>query len=466
MKCPAYPLYKPSGVDWLGDVPEHWEVKRLKWVGESIIGLTYSPTDLVSEGEGTLVLRSSNIQAGRIVLDDNVFVSAEIPRKLRTREDDILICTRNGSRNLVGKTGKISKRESGLTFGAFTAVFRSSANDYMFYVFNSGLFSFQAGLYQTSTIFQLTNGTINAFQIPLPDPAEQRAIAAFLDRETGRVDCLMAKKRELIERLKEKRAALISRTVTRGLPPAAARSAGLNPHPKLKPSGIEWLGDVPEHWNVMRLRFLVDGIVDTEHKTVEFELDGEYLVARTTNIRGGKLVFNDAKYTNEDGFREWTRRGKPQPGEILFTREAPAGEACIVPSSPKLCLGQRVVLLRVKQNALNSTFAIYSIYGGLAHEFIAALSAGSTVPHFNMSDISSIPFLVPAIAEQRAITDYLDRETTKIDRMVEKVEAAIECLREYRTALITAAVTGKIDVRGVRADNMSVTSGLTPSSHG
>ena len=125
MNAKPYPKYKSSEVEWLGEVPEHWEVKRLKWVGESIIGLTYSPDDVVTEGDGTLVLRSSNIQDGKIVLDDNVFVSSKIPRRLRTRPKDIVICTRNGSRALVGKTGMISEQESDLTFGAFTAVFRS-----------------------------------------------------------------------------------------------------------------------------------------------------------------------------------------------------------------------------------------------------------------------------------------------------------------------------------------------------
>ena len=283
MNLPVYPRTKPSGVEWLGDVPEHWEVNRLRWVGEAIIGLTYSPTDLVSESEGTLVLRSSNIQSGRIVLDDNVFVSTEIPPKLRTKANDIVICTRNGSRDLVGKTGKISARESGLTFGAFTAVFRSPANDYMFYVFNSGLFSFQAGLYQTSTIFQLTNSTINAFQIPLPPLHEQRAIAAFLDRETGRVDRLVAKKRELIERLKEKRTALISRTVTCGLPPAAARAAGFAENPPLKPSGLDWLGDIPAHWELAELRRFTKFITSGSRGWAEHYSDGGSIFVRIGN---------------------------------------------------------------------------------------------------------------------------------------------------------------------------------------
>ena len=323
MKRPAYPHYKSSGVEWLGAVPEHWEVKRLKWVGESIIGLTYSPTDVVSENEGTLVLRSSNIQGGRIVLNDNVFVSADIPRKLRTRADDILICTRNGSRELVGKTGKISDRESDLTFGAFTAVFRSPANAYMFYVFNSSLFSFQAGLYQTSTIFQLTNGTINAFQIPLPPSDEQQSIAAFLDRETGRIDSLLKKKRELIDRLKEKRNALISLTVTRGLPLVAARGAGLPENPLLKPTGVSWIGEIPAHWQVLPMTKYLAEKSDYRGKTPEKQPDGVFLVT-AKNVRMGFIDYDlSQEFVAPEDYDEIMRRGLPKIGDILFTTEAP-----------------------------------------------------------------------------------------------------------------------------------------------
>jgi type I restriction enzyme S subunit len=251
--------------------------------------------------------------------------------------------------------------------------------------------------------------------------------------------------------LKEKRTALISRTVTRGLPAEVAREFGLESHTRFKDSGIKWLGEVPEEWKVMPLKRLLESIIDTEHKTCPYYEYGQYLVARTTNIREGKLNLDGAKFTDEEGYREWTVRGKPKSGDILFTREAPAGEACIVPDTPLLCIGQRVVLFRTNLEKLNPDFALYSIYGGAARTFIEMKSLGSTVVHFNMSDIAMIPMLIPYLPEQTAIAAYLDRETTKIDTIIEKVESVIERLQEYRTALITAAVTGKIDVREATA---------------
>ena len=246
MSFPRYERYKDSGVEWLGEVPEHWGVKRLKFLGEAIIGLTYDPSEIVDENEGTLVLRSSNVQGGKIILNDNVFVRKNIPEKLITKAGDILICSRNGSRALIGKNAVIEKGSEAITFGAFMTIFRSTYNNYLSYVFNSSLFEFQSGSFLTATVNQLTVSNLYSFEIPLPFISEQEKIAAFLDRETAKIDALIAEQQRLIELLKEKRQAVISHTVTKGL----------NPDAPMKDSGVEWLGQVPEHWEVKRIKNL------------------------------------------------------------------------------------------------------------------------------------------------------------------------------------------------------------------
>lgn len=440
MKFPAYPKYKPSGVEWLGDVPKHWEVKRLKWVGESIIGLTYSPTDVVNEGEGTLVLRSSNIQGGRIVFDDNVFVSAEIPRRLRTRPNDIVICTRNGSRDLVGKTGKISERDAGLTFGAFTAVFRSSSNAYMFYVFNSSLFSFQAGLYQTSTIFQLTNGTINAFQIPLPPSDEQQAIADFLDAQTARLDALLSKRRALIEKLSEKRIALISRTVTRGL----------NPNVKLKSSGIEWLGDVPEHWQAKPLKYAASIKTGFAFSADEFTDEGIPVLRIGDITQDGRVDLSGAKFLPAD-FLGSNRDVIVRKHDIVMAMTgATIGKVGRYNFESPALLNQRVCIFRSNLET-DRNFLWFILNTEFYFEHVALTAFGGAQPNISDTELLACAVPFPPLAEQIAIVEFLDRETAKLDQMMEKVEAAIGKLQEYRTALITAAVTGKIDVRKATA---------------
>jgi len=205
---------KDSRIEWLGEIPEHWTVKKLKHIGEAIIGLTYSPNNIVDENEGTLVLRSSNLQNGGLYYGDNVYVNSYIPNKLITKSGDIVICSRNGSRKLIGKNAMIDKQSAGVSFGAFTSVFRSKQNPFVFYILNSSLFKYQSGRFMTTTINQLTTGTLNEFQIALPSDSEQSEIVNYLDDRTSKIDTLINKATKAIELLKERRTALISAVVT------------------------------------------------------------------------------------------------------------------------------------------------------------------------------------------------------------------------------------------------------------
>lgn len=210
---PTVPM-KDSGVEWLGHVPASWSVQRMKRLGKTQIGLTYDPSDVVDEDEGTLVLRSGNVQHGHIRLDDVVYVRTAIPPSLVTQVGDILICARNGSRNLIGKNAQISSGIAGASFGAFMSVLRSSIGDYLLLVLNSTIFKHQMGSFVTATINQLTNATLNNFEIPVPLRDEQLRIIRYLEREAAQIDALSAKADELIGVLKERRQALISAAVT------------------------------------------------------------------------------------------------------------------------------------------------------------------------------------------------------------------------------------------------------------
>jgi type I restriction enzyme S subunit len=253
------------------------------------------------------------------------------------------------------------------------------------------------------------------FRAPIPTFAEQRAIADFLDRETGKIDRLVVKNQELIEKLKEKRTALITRTVTRGL----------NPDARLKPSGIEWLGDVPKHWEVKRIRHLAllrsgDSITSTE-----IDAEGDYPVYGGNGLRG-----YTSRYSH-DGLYVLIGRQGALCGNINFAKgkfwasEHAVVVRPLVPFEP-VWMGELLRTMNLNQ------YSVSAAQPGLSVDMISALK---------------IP--VPSLPEQRAIAGFLDRETWKIDHLAAKVEEAIERLLEYRTALITAAVTGKIDVRPV-----------------
>ncbi|MEJ6981758.1 restriction endonuclease subunit S [Pedobacter sp. P351] len=206
---------KDSGVEWIGKIPNHWELKRLKFIGSAFGGLTYAPNNVVEENEGTLVLRSSNIQNGELSLKDNVYVNSKIPVKLTLKRGDILICSRNGSKNLIGKNICIDKDMEGSTFGAFMMIFRSPNWKFLKHYFNSSIFTSQSALFLTATINQLTTSTLNNFWIALPNSStEQNEISRFIDDKNREIDLIKKNAQQEIRLLKEYKTALISEVVT------------------------------------------------------------------------------------------------------------------------------------------------------------------------------------------------------------------------------------------------------------
>ncbi len=203
-----------SKIEWIGDIPKYWRIEKLKYIGKSIIGLTYSPNDVTDKENGIHVLRSSNIQNGKMDFGNNVYVNKEIPENLITQKGDILICSRNGSRKLIGKNILIDESNCNCTFGAFMTIFRSNMNKYLYFIFNSTLFSHQAGSFMTSTINQLTINAINNMKVPIPPKDEQQNIIEYLTIEVEKINTLKENVKKQIEKLKEYKKSLIYEYVT------------------------------------------------------------------------------------------------------------------------------------------------------------------------------------------------------------------------------------------------------------
>ena len=209
---PNVPL-KDSDIERIGEIPQHWEVSKIKYIGEARNGLTYSPQDMCDETKGTLVLRSSNIQNDTLCFEDNVYVDKEVDEELMMKEGDILICSRNGSAKLVGKCAIIPKHVNA-TFGAFMMRFRSILNrKFSLYLIRTTLAQYKE-LFSTSTINQLTNTMIGNMQFPLPSELEQQEIANFLDKKCSEIDSLIELKQQKIEELKDYKKSIIYEYVT------------------------------------------------------------------------------------------------------------------------------------------------------------------------------------------------------------------------------------------------------------
>lgn len=431
-----YDSYKDSGIEWIGEIPSHWVLTKLKFVGESIIGIIYSPDNVVNEGEGTLVLRSSNIHDGKLAFDDCVYVNKTVHGKHLTKEGDILLCARNGSAHLVGKAAYIEKSNEGFTFGAFMSIVRSELDKFLFYFFSSQMFKAQTGLYSTSTINQLTSDTLNNMFISFPrNEQEKTTIATFLDNKTGEIDELIADKKRLLELYEEEKTAIINQAVTKGI----------NPDVALKDSGIEWLGQIPEHWELKKLRNI--GKVQTgrtpkiQNSQIDFFENGEFNWFTPSDFDGNSELMESKRKLNSEAIEKGEAELFPENSIFLVSIGATLGKVSFFRN--KASANQQINIIVFNQS-YNPFFGYYFILGN--KEMISLEADFTTLPILNQSKTKSLIFTVPPHKEQQLIAQHIETECTFIDAKISKTEKLIDLLTEYRMALISEAVTGKIKV--------------------
>ncbi|GAB2188673.1 hypothetical protein MAH1_02790 [Sessilibacter sp. MAH1] len=432
----TYSSYKPSCLEWLGDIPTTWKTTRVKFLGDLILGLTYSPDDVVRD-EGSLVLRSSNIQNGKLDLADRVYVNRDIPKKIVTRKNDILICSRNGSRALIGKCALLTEEVEGQAFGAFMTVLRSEYASFLYYVLNSSLFNFQSGRFLTSTINQLTTQTLGDFEIALPPIEEQQTIARFLDFKTAQIDALIAKKKALLDKLAEKRTALISHTVTKGLDPTVP----------MKDSGVEWLGEIPEHWDAKRLKFTVSifgGGTPNTGKPEYWNGDIPWVSPKDMKL---DFIATTEDYLTEIGVAESATKIVPVDSVLIVVRSGILRHTIpVARNTVEVSLNQDMKAL-VTDEKLRPGF-LHWLINGLQNGLLPIWSKqGCTVESIEMDYMRNTVIPLPPVIEQDAIIEEISKLTASVNTQIDKVSSVITALSEYRSALITNAVTGKIDVR-------------------
>ncbi|GAB5566144.1 MAG: hypothetical protein Wins2KO_32070 [Winogradskyella sp.] len=417
----TYEKYKDSDIEWIGEIPTDWNVTRLRYRGKSIIGITYKPDEVSDETNGTLVLRSSNVQNGKLDFKDCVYVDKKIQENQLVKEGDILVCARNGSAHLVGKCAYIPKEWENVSFGAFMSIVRTDLDKFLFYYFNSQVFKGQKGLFATSTINQLTSNMLNNLDIPIPPTKEeQNAIANYLDKKTPEIDQLIAEKEQLVALYQEEKTALINQAVTKGI----------NLDVKLKDSGIEWLGDIPEHWEVKRFKYYFDLItskIDKELKKIGLE---------NIESKTGKFKVTNTEFAG-DGIHF-------MPNDILFGKLRPYLAKVWLATFEGKAVGD-FYSFRVKKEVL-PTFAKYRILDESFINITNSSSYGSKMPRVSWEYIANLFIAFPNIKEQTDIVNFVEKESARINAKISKAEQYINLLTEYRTALISEVVTGKIKV--------------------
>ena len=431
----AYPRCRNSGVEWLGEVPEHWDVSRLTDLADLVNGFPFD-SELFDRSDGIPLVRIRDLYTG----STEVRWSGDPVPEAEIGNGDVLIGM-DGDFNVAWWTHGLAVLNQRLC--CLRALAARASQRYLYYCLPFPLKTLNDVTYAT-TVKHLSSLDVLKFRLPLPPLDEQHAITAFLDRETERIDALVARKRLLIERLEEYRTALITRTVTRGLPTEAARAAGLDPSPRLKPSGIEWLGEVPEHWEVQRLKQLAHVRYGLAEPPPE---DPEGIpILRATNVKSGKISTEGLLHVGAEDIPNG-RNAFLKAGEILVVRSgAYTGDSSIVPPEYEGSVAGYDIVVRVLNGFPG--FVAWQLLGPTVLKAQFHLrSMRAAQQHLNAEDIGETWITCPPLREQQVLSSYLDRAADQIDAVMAQTSEAIERSQEYRTALITAAVTGKIDVR-------------------
>ena len=442
MSFRKYAEYKESGVEWLGEVPEHWEVSLLKRRYQVTLGKMLKSNQTSPNETEEFYLRAANIHWRGVDTTDvkRMWFTAEEKNKLKLCKGDLLVSEggdvgRSALWNdeiegcyIQNSINRIRAREDADTRFLFYWMYFIKHADYIDMICNK------------ATIAHFTVEKVEATPCVYPPLEEQNQIAAFLDKETTNTDILVDKQEQLITLLQEKRQAIISHAVTKGL----------NPNVKMKESGIEWLGEVPEHWEVTKLGYIAKkiGSGKTPRGGSEVYLKEGILFLRSQNVHDTGLMLGkkEAVYISVEIDSEMSAT-RVKPGDILLNiTGASIGRTCIVPANfPRANVNQHVCIIRVPENL--QYYLSYFLKSVFVKSQIDAFQTGASREGLNFEQISKIVLCIPPKQEQQKIAAFLDKETLKIDTLIEKCETAIELLKERRTALISAAVTGKIDVR-------------------
>ncbi len=434
MSFPAYPEYKDSGVVWLGGIPAHWNIKKFRYVFEE------SPEKITDEVVGDMLsvsgYRGIEVKQyddeGRRRTDEELFGYRVV------RPGQLVVNTM-----WLNYAGLGVSEHEGHVSPAYRSYWIDPAMDKRFihHLMRSGTYvqgytRLLTGIRPNS--LQMGRDDLMVFPVLLPTKSEQTQIARFLDHETARIDALIEEQQRLIELLKEKRQAVISHAVTKGLDPTVP----------MKDSGVEWLGEVPAHWVVAGLKRFWS-VTDCKHITAEFVDEGIPL-ASIREVQSRYVDLDNAKQTTEVFYRQLIEGGRELvAGDLIFSRNATVGEVAQVANwHPPFAMGQDVCVLKKQYQWLSSDYLQAVLRSPVVTVQLDNLMIGSTFKRVNVEDIRGLVVPMPPEKEQKLIADYLNSETGQFDSLLAECRGTIGLLQERRSALISAAVTGKIDVRG------------------
>lgn len=432
-----YPVYKESGVEWIGSMPEHWSAKPIKIIASC--NDDSLPESLLPDTPIRYVdISSVSHDEGIAVAEPMLFGDAPSRARRKAQAGDVVVST---VRTYLKAVASIDEAHADCVYSTGFAVLRPRkehlAPGFLKWLALNELLIQAVESHSEGLSYPAINASelIN-LKTAVPSLCEQVRIVSILDRETARIDALISKKTEFIELLIKKRQALITHAVTKGL----------NPKAKMKDSGVEWIGEVPEHWSVRRLKNVVP------HVTVGIVIEpSKYYVVngvpalRSLNVRPGRIVQEGFVYISVAS-NDALAKSKLKTGDLVAVRSGQTGATAVVPPELDGCNCIDLILIR-KPIEGSEHFLCHYLNSHVARTQFAYGTGGSVLQHFNIEMAKALVVASPPVQEQMQIVEYLGAVTRKLDMLGDKVKLSIDLLKKRRSALITAAVTGQIDLR-------------------
>jgi type I restriction enzyme S subunit len=438
MQYSSYDKYKPSRLEWIDAIPVGWDITRLRLLSKRYSGGTPSKDNKAYWQNGTIPwLNSGSVNQGRITKPSTYITELGL-KESSTKwipEEAIIIALAGQGKTKGTAAYTTFKTTCNQSMGV--VVFDKDHPRFMYWWLTSQYRNIR-GMASDDGRDGLNLEMLGTIPCPLPSIEEQKQIASFLDYKTLKIDQLIRKKKRLISKLEEKRIALITQAVTKGI----------NKDVNLSPCGKDWLGNKPENWKCSYLKHF-SLIYDCKHLTAQFVDDG-YPLASIAEVKGWYVDLTTSKKTTYDYYKDLIGgERKPKSGDIIYSRNATVGEAAIVAiDTPEFAMGQDVCLIRCS-DILLPEFLMYLLNSKLILQQLDLLMVGSTFKRINVNDIKNFTLLIPPMEEQKQIIEFLINAENKIESMIVKASEVLKRLEEYRTALITSAVTGKIDLREI-----------------
>ncbi|MDO6654995.1 restriction endonuclease subunit S [Anaerobacillus sp. 1_MG-2023] len=429
-----------SQENWLKEIPSYWKVKKIKWLTSIKRGASPRPIDdpkfFDEKGEYAWV-RISDVTKSKMYLENTTQRMSEIGSKLSVKlnEENIFL-------SIAGSVGKpcISKIKCCIHDGFVYFPEYKENIKFLYYIFESG--EPYKGLGKFGTQLNLNTETVGSIKIGLPPRDEQDKITAFLDKKTTEIDDLIEDKERLIKLLEEKRQAVITEAVTKGL----------DPNVKMKDSGVEWIGGIPEHWELNRLGTITDklsnGYVGPTRNILR---DSGVRYLQSLHIKKGNILFNKKPYYVDELWSKKQKKSKLKKGDLVIVQTGDIGQCAVITSEYDNTNCHALIIVRLKNHTGYGEYLNWYFQSNYGFFSLISYRTGALHPHLDPGRIKNLKILLPPKEEQLVIVEYLKSTVNYHESLIYTQREIINKLKEYRQSLIYEAVTGKIDVRGMMA---------------